>query len=144
MEPLTDNTGRIHAGLSVHTGAAVRKVAAVHSSSNLLILKFVGVDNRDDADSLRGKYLEVETTEVEPLPEGSYYHWQLLGLEVFDIAGTRLGTISDIIDNPANDVYVVSGDGGQVLIPAIVEVVRNVDLDAGRMVVDLPEEEVVG
>ncbi|HXA42525.1 MAG TPA: ribosome maturation factor RimM [Candidatus Solibacter sp.] len=144
VEPLTDNSGRIRAGLSVHAGAAVRKVEAVHSSANLLILKFVGVDNRDDADSLRGRYLEVETIEVEPLPEGSYYHWQLLGLEVFDIDGKLLGTISDIIDNPANDVYVVTGDGGQVLIPAIVEVVLKVDLEAGRMTVNLPEEEVVG
>ncbi len=144
VEPLTDNSGRIQAGLSVHTGRAVRKVEAVHSSANLLILKFVGVDNRDDADTLRGKYLEVETIEVEPLPEGSYYHWQLLGLEVFDTAGALMGSVSDIIDNPANDIYVVSGDNGQVLIPAVTEVVLKVDLEAGRILVDLPEEEVVG
>ena len=143
MEPLTDDSGRIQAGLSVHAGAAVREVEAVHGTANLLILKFAGVDNRDVADALRGKYLEVESDAVRPLPEGSYYHWQLLGLEVFDPGGRRLGTLADIVDNPANDVYVVRGDGGEVLVPAVSEVVLSVDLDAGRMVVDLPEEEVV-
>jgi 16S rRNA processing protein RimM len=143
VEPLTDDTGRFKPGLSVRAGAAVRQVEAVRNGSGTLVLKLIGVDDRDLADDLRGKYLEIETAEVQPLPEGSYYDWQLLGLEVFDIAGTRLGEITDIIDNPANDIYLLSAEDRQVLVPAVSEVVRSIDLAAGRMVVDLPEEEVV-
>jgi 16S rRNA processing protein RimM len=95
------------------------------------------------AEELRGKYLEIETTEIQPLPEGSYYHWQLLGLEVFDVGGAKLGEVTDILDNPANDIYVVANGEAQVLVPAVSEVVRSINLEAGRMVVDLPEEEVV-
>lgn len=143
VEPLTDDTGRFKPGLSVRAGAAVRQVEAVRNGAGTLVLKLIGVDDRDLADDLRGKYLEIETAEVQPLPEGSYYHWQLLGLEVFDTAGTRLGEITDIIDNPANDIYLLSAEDRQVLVPAVSEVVRSIDLAAGRMVVDLPEEEVV-
>jgi len=143
VEPLTDDTGRFKPGLSVRAGTAVRQVEAVRNGAGTLVLKLIGVDDRDLADDLRGKYLEIETAEVQPLPEGSYYHWQLLGLEVFDIAGTRLGEITDIIDNPANDIYLLSAEDRQVLVPAVSEVVRSIDLAAGRMVVDLPEEEVV-
>jgi len=143
VEPLTDDTGRFHPGLSLRAGAGVRQVEAVRNGAGTLVLKFTGVDNRDLADDLRGKYLEIETAEVQPLPEGSYYHWQLLGLEVFDVAGARVGEITDILDNPANDIYVISADDRQVLVPAVSEVVRSIDLAAGRIVVDLPEEEVV-
>ena len=143
VEPLTDDTGRFKPGLSVRAGAAVRQVEAVRNGAGTLVLKLIGVDDRDLADDLRGNYLEIDTAEVQPLPEGSYYHWQLLGLEVFDIAGTRLGEITDIIDNPANDIYLLSAEDRQVLVPAVSEVVRSIDLAAGRMVVDLPEEEVV-
>jgi 16S rRNA processing protein RimM len=143
VEPLTDDKGRFKPGLSVRAGAAVRQVEAVRSGSLNLVLKFTGVDDRDVADQLRGKYLEIETTEIQPLPEGSYYHWQLLGLEVFDASGSRLGEVTDILDNPANDVYVVGNGDAQVLVPAVSEVVRSIDLEAGRMVVDLPGEVVV-
>jgi 16S rRNA processing protein RimM len=143
VEPLTDDKGRFQPGLSVRAGAAVRQVEAVRSGANNLVLKFSGVDDRDVAEKLRGKYLEIETTEIQPLPEGSYYHWQLLGLEVFDIAGRRLGEVTDILDYPANDIYVVGQGDTQLLVPAVLEVVRSIDLAAGRIVVDLPEEEEV-
>jgi 16S rRNA processing protein RimM len=143
VEPLTDDKGRFKPGLSVRAGAAVRQVEAVRDGSLNLVLKFAGVDGRGMAEELRGKYLEIETTEIQPLPEGSYYHWQLLGLEVFDVGGAKLGEVTDILDNPANDIYVVANGEAQVLVPAVSEVVRSINLEAGRMVVDLPEEEVV-
>jgi 16S rRNA processing protein RimM len=143
VEPLTDDAGRFHPGLSVRAGASMRQVEGVRNGAGKLVLKFIGVDNRGLADDLRGEYIEIETNEVQPLPEGSYYHWQLLGLEVFDIAGQRIGAITDILDNPANDIYLVSSGDREVLVPAVSEVVRSIDLGAGRMVVDLPEEEEV-
>ena len=143
VEPLTDDTRRFRPGLSMRAGASMRQVEAVRHGSGTVVLKFTGVDSRDLADDLRGKYLEIGAAEVPPLPEGSYYHWQLLGLEVVDPAGVRLGEVTDILDNSANDVYVVGQGDSQMLVPAVAEVVRSVDLAAGRMVVDLPDEEVV-
>ena len=77
------------------------------------------------------------------LPEGSYYHWQLVGLDVVDTDGNRLGKLTDVLSYPANDIYVVSNSSDEILVPAIGEVVRSVDIKSRRMVVDLPEEEVV-
>jgi 16S rRNA processing protein RimM len=143
VELLTDDKRRFRPGLSVRAGASVRQVEAVRQGSGTVVLKFTGVNSRDLADDLRGKYLEIKAAEVAALPEGSYYHWQLLGLEVFDLAGVRLGEVTDILDNPGNDIYVVGQADGQMLVPAVAEVVRSIDLAAGRMVVDLPEEVVV-
>lgn len=143
VEPLTDDPRRFRAGLSVRAGASVRRVERVRPGTPGLVLKFAGVDDRDVAAGLRGEYLEVDGAEVAKLPEGSYYHWQLVGLEVFDAGGERLGRLADVLEYPANDVYVVRSDAREVLVPALADVVRAVDLDAGRMVVDLPAEEVV-
>jgi 16S rRNA processing protein RimM len=143
VEPLTDDPARFRSGLSVRTGATVRRVEKVRGRAPTVVLKFVDVNDRSLAERLRGQYLEVDASEAKGLPEGSYYHWQLVGLEVFDIAGRSLGKLTDVLNYPANDIYVVSDGTDEVLVPALAEVVTSVDLEAGRMVVDLPEEEVV-
>lgn len=143
VEPLTDDPARFHSGLSVHAGSAVRQVEKVRGGTPTLVLKFVGVDDRNLAERLRGQYLEIDASEANRLPEGSYYHWQLVGLQVVDPAGRPLGRLTDVLNYPANDIYVVSDGTKEVLVPALAQVVRLVDLEAGRMVVHLPEEEVV-
>src|ERR1700730_7381487 len=140
VEPLTHDPARFRSGLSVHVGSTVRRVDAVRGGVSTLVLKLAGVDDRTTAERLRGDYLEVETSEVQPLPDGSYYHWQLVGLDVVDVDGRSLGRLADVIEYPANDVYVVSNGGAEILVPALAEVVREIDLGAGRMVVDLPRE----
>jgi 16S rRNA processing protein RimM len=143
VEPLTDDPKRFHSGLSVHAGSAVRRVETVRGGKATVVVKFAGVDDRNLADRLRGEYLEVEASEVNVLPEGSYYHWQLVGLKVFDVSGRGLGELTDVLTYPANDIYLVSDGTDEVLVPALAQVVLLVDLEAGRMVVDLPKEEVV-
>jgi 16S rRNA processing protein RimM len=143
VEPLTDDPARFRSGLSVRAGSAVRRVEKVRGGTPTLILKFAGVDDRNRAERLRGQYLEIAASEAKSLPEGSYYHWQLVGLEVFDRSGRRLGQLTDVLNYPANDIYIVSDDSDEVLVPALAQVVKSVDLELGRMVVDLPEEEVV-
>ena len=143
VEPLTHDPARIRSGLSVHAGSTVRQVEAVRGRAPTLVVKLGGVDDRTKAEGLRGNYLEVKTSEAEPLPDGSYYHWQLVGLDVVDVDGRSLGRLADVLEYPANDVYVVGNGGAEILVPALAEVVRKIDIDAGRMVVDLPDEVVV-
>jgi 16S rRNA processing protein RimM len=140
VEPLTDSPGRFHAGLSLRAGDTGVEVESVRRGTKGVILKLAGVADRDRADALRGRYLEVDAAEVPALPEGSYYHWQLVGLQVQRVDGTAIGELVDVVDYPANDVYVVRGDAGETLVPALASVVVAIDLDAGTMTVDMPDE----
>ena len=84
-----------------------------------------------------GQLLTVPLAAVPSPPEGEYFHYQLLGLRVLTEEGEELGRITEILETGSNDVYVVSGDAGQVLIPALAEVIRKVQVDEGQMVVRL-------
>ena len=87
---------------------------------------------------MRGSLLTVQEDEIPALPEGTFYHFQLIDMQVLSDEGESLGTIVEILDTSANDVYVVRGDEGpDLLIPAIRETVLLVDVEAGRMTVHL-------
>ncbi len=113
-------------------------IEQVFPSHDFMIFKFRGIDTREQARSLMRAHLKVPVSEVFPLPEDCYYIFQLKGLEVYDEARGYLGRISDVIVTGANDVYVVQGGPfGEVLIPAIKEVVLDVRLGEGRVEVRL-------
>lgn len=99
-----------------------------------VLLKLAGIENMDDADRIKGALLLVDEKDVFPLPEGHYYHFQLLGLSVVDEEKGELGPLTEIIETGANDVYVVDSPRfGEVLIPVIPQVVLDIDL-ASRLV----------
>jgi len=117
-----------------------RRVTSAKEAGSSTVLTLEGVSTREQAATLRGAFLEIPVGQVKPLPEGSWYRFQLLGLRVEDEAGRVLGTVRDIIETGANDVFVVapeSSRGGrdEMLVPALKDVVLTVDPDAGRMVV---------
>ena len=101
-----------------------------------LIIKLQGVDNRSAAAELQGAILEAPFNEAPALPEGSYYQHQIIGLEVWTSDGRDLGKVAAIISTGSNDVYVVQGPDGEVLIPATPDVVSQVDMEAGRITVE--------
>jgi len=119
-----------------HAAYAVRR-ARVHESQVLLTL--VGVDDRDAAEALRGQWIYVAIEDALPLGEGEYYHFQIVGLQVITAEGEALGRVSEILPTGANDVYVIQGPRGEILVPALEGVILNVDLPNGRMIVRLPE-----
>ncbi|MFO7945343.1 MAG: ribosome maturation factor RimM [Armatimonadota bacterium] len=92
----------------------------------LYICQLEGVTDRTHAESLRGSTVSVRQVEMDPLPEGTFYMDDILGLEVITDTGRSLGKIIEIIETGANDVYVTDQD---VLIPAIVEVVEEIDFE---------------
>lgn len=101
-----------------------------------VLLTLAGVTDRTQAEALRGQFVQIPLAEAVTLPEGSYYLYQLLGLKVQTTTGEFLGVIVDIIETGANDVYVVEHNGQEVLLPAIPEVVKNIDLLQGVMEIE--------
>lgn len=142
MVALTDFPERFHSMQRVILNQGGRlqtlTIESVQPHQQQFLIKFKGVDNKEEARLLVNALLQVEEKDVHPLPEGVYYHFQLIGLQVFDRERGLLGEISDILETGANDVYVVhSPRYGEVLIPATKEVVLDIDLDKGRVDVDL-------
>lgn len=102
-----------------------------------LMLKLAGIDTPEQVDALRGQVIRIGNVATAPLRPNQYYQHQILGLEVVTVDGEVLGKITEILETGANDVYVARGPRGEVLLPARVEVIRQVDLEAGRMIVAL-------
>lgn len=102
-----------------------------------LLLSLSGIDTRTEAEQFIGDYVQVPIEEAVPLPEGTYYLYELIGLDVVTTAGEPLGAVVDIIETGANDVYLVDNGDRTVLLPAIPDVVQAIDLEQGRMVVEL-------
>jgi len=102
-----------------------------------ILLHFIGIDTRPQADNLRGKIVEILEEEIAPLPDGYYYHYQMLGMSVYTDEGTFLGTIDEILSTRANDVYVLKTSGKQILIPALKHFIKDVNIRSGEMHVRL-------
>lgn len=102
-----------------------------------LLLKFKGVADRNDAEELRGLLVQIPIADATPLPDGSYYLYQLVGLKVVTIEGELLGTVDSIIETGANDVYVVKNGSKEHLLPSIPDVIKSVDLEANQITVEL-------
>ena len=103
------------------------------------IIKLSTIDDIEDAQQLRGQPIEIHYSQLQPLPEGQYYHFQLIGLEVWTTQGELLGNITEILTTESNDNYVVSGAKGEILVPAIEDVVKSIDLNQGHIVIEAIE-----
>ena len=104
---------------------------------DVILLKLGGCDDRNAADGLRGMLVQVPIQEAVPLEDGEYYHSQIIGLMVETETGQLLGRVVEVLETGANDVYVVRGPTGEVLLPAVEDVILAVDLEAGRLLVHL-------
>jgi 16S rRNA processing protein RimM len=105
-------------------------------TERLLYLKLSGIDDRERAADERGRYVQVPEAALDPPGEDTYYWYQLIGLHVVSTAGEELGQITEIITTGSNDVFVVRGPRNELLIPAIDDVVREVDIPAARMLIE--------
>lgn len=116
------------------------EIEQVRYHKNMVMLKLKGVDNIDQAEKLRNLYIKINRKDAVKLPKDSYFIVDLLGLEVYSIQNELLGTIYDIFPTGSNDVYVVKDElGKQILIPALKTVIKNIDLENKKIIVDLPE-----
>lgn len=146
VELLTDDPHRFGLLERVFLGKKDQEPVPHHLESYRLhkgraLLKLAGCDERDAAQALRGNLIQVLLEEAIPLEEGEYFEHQIVGLDVWTAAGEHLGQVIEIIFTGANEVYVVhSADATrrEILIPAIEDVILEVNLEAARLTVELP------
>jgi 16S rRNA processing protein RimM len=141
VEILTDFPERFNSLERVYIGQTARPLRVEKSRvlEDYAVLKLEGYDNRTAASALRGQLLQIPLEELMPLAEGEYYEFEIIGLEVWTEDGLYLGRVKEVIYTGANDVYVADGPKGEVLIPALEDVVLKIDLGEGKMLVRLPE-----
>lgn len=101
-----------------------------------VFLKVEGVDDRETAAALRDEYILVREADLDPLPEGEYYRIHLIGLRVLTTDGRDLGRITDIISTRENDVFVVTGAGGENLVPVIEDIIQEIDVAGGKVIIE--------
>jgi 16S rRNA processing protein RimM len=133
--PLTDFADRFDPGATFLIDGTEREVEWSRHGHPGLVVKLRGVDNRTLADLYRGRYIEVAEEDARPLAEGRFYHHQVVGLTVLTSSGRQLGTIAEILERPANDVWVSREGVVEHLIPATHDAVVEVDVAGGRVVV---------
>jgi 16S rRNA processing protein RimM len=133
--PLTDFADRFDVGSAFVLDGAHREVEWSRPGQPGLVVKLRGIDNRTMAELFRGRYLEIPEDAMRPLPEGRFYHHQVVGLEVLTSSGRNLGKIAEVLERPANDVWVTREGAVEHLIPATKDAVVEVDIDAGKVVV---------
>jgi 16S rRNA processing protein RimM len=133
--PLTDFEDRFSPGANLLLEGAEREVEWSRPAHPGLVVKFRGIDNRTIAELFRGRYLEIPEEAARPLSEGRFYHHQVVGLAVLTSSGQPLGTIAEVLERPANDVWVSRDGVVEHLIPATKDAVVKVDVAGGRVVV---------
>jgi len=112
------------------------RIGAVRSHKRFRLLTFEGYASATAAEDLVGAEVWVDAADLPPLRPGEVYHHDLIGLRVETVEGRSLGVVESIITTGSNDVCVVHGDDGEHLIPLIADVVRDIDLASGRLVID--------
>jgi len=134
--PHTDDLSRV-ATLYIGDDRQPFNVEHVRVHGEALAIKLAGCDDRSEAELLRSQLIYLHRADVTPLGPDRYYYHQIIGLQVVSIDGETLGEIVEIIETGANDVYVVHGERGEVLLPAHADVIKQIDLEAGHMIVEV-------
>jgi 16S rRNA processing protein RimM len=126
-------------GRQVYVGEDRRACAiqGARAQGDHLIVKLAGYSTPEQAEALRGLYLYIDRGSASPLRPREYYRHQIIGLAVVTLEGADLGKVEEILETGAHDVYVVHGPRGEVLLPARVEVIHDIDLASGVMRVSL-------
>ncbi len=136
IQPFTDRPEHLKRYTHVHIGSREYAVKSLRPYQGNWLLHLVGVETRTAAELLNGQTISIER-EQRQLDRDEFFAHQIIGLKVKTIGGDDLGVVTEIIATGANDVYVVNGERGEVLLPARSEVIRSIDLDLQVMVVEL-------
>ncbi len=140
LEIYTDFPERLRPGTKIYVGDAHQplKITRRRPHNDGLLLGFEGITTSEQASKYRATMAYVPMEDRPALPDGEYYHHQVIGINVFAETGKELGVLTEIIETGANDVYVVKpAEGREILLPALKDVILNVDLVTKTMRVHL-------
>ena len=137
VEPWCDSPAFLAGFTAVFLRGTPYQVQSARTHKSLVLMKLEGVESVEAAQALRDSVLYIDRSDCA-LPEGRYFIRDLIGLAVFD-GEERVGTLYDVLNAPAHDVYVVRGGDGEHMIPAVPEFVKEVDLEQGVIRVALIE-----
>ena len=142
VKPFTDDITRFDKLKKVYiknkNGKKEYEIEEVKYHKQMALIKFKGIENPEDANLLRESYLIIDRENEEPLEEGTYYIVDLIGVEVYTDEGELLGTLKDIFNTGSNDIYEVKDElGKQILLPAIADVIKEIDVKNRKIIVHL-------
>ena len=116
------------------------KIEDVKFIKNLVNLKFVGIDDINDAEKYKGCYLKISRKDAKKLDKDTYFRVDLIGLSVYDEQENKIGILDDIFSAGSRDVYAVkTEDGKQILLPAISKAIKKIDIEQGKIIVDVSQ-----
>ena len=137
VKPFTDDISRFDNLKKIYIKNKEYEIEGVKYHKNMVLLKFKGIDKIEEAETLKNLYLEINR-EDGILEDGAYYIVDLIGLKVIEDTGKKLGTLEDIYNTGSNDIYVVKDElGKQLLLPAIKDVIKEINLQEGKIIVHL-------
>jgi 16S rRNA processing protein RimM len=142
VEAISDVPGRLDAGSSlllVREGEPARtvEVAASRPHKGAVLVRFAGIEDRDEAEALRGAWLEVPRSRVPAAPEGTYYHYELLGCRCVE-SGKDLGEVVELLEDGGGLLLIVADGERRIPVPFVQAFLRRVDVAGGRIELDLP------
>lgn len=144
VKPFTDDMERFEELKTVYICKKneMKKVEIedVKYNKQCVLLKVKGIEDLTEAEKYKGLFLKIDRKDAKKLPKDTYFIADILGLEVYTDEGKLLGKVDDIFPTGANDVYVVKDElGKQILLPSIPEVLKEIDLEKGKVIVHLIE-----
>jgi len=140
--PLTDSIDRFKKLTSIfirkNNNRKTLNVEKIRIKENMVIIKLKDIENINDAKMVVGSCLEVERENAVKLPKDTYFVFEIIGLKVYDENNIFLGKVENVISTGSNDVYVVNKkDKEELYIPAIHDVVKNIDLENKRITINM-------
>jgi 16S rRNA processing protein RimM len=135
IESFSASGVNLQAGRSVFLDGTRRRVQRARADRDAWIVHLQGLRDRTEAEGYRGALLEVLDGDVQRESEDSFFIHELIGLRVVTTEGRDLGELVEVLQPGANDVYVVRGEGGELLIPVIAEVIEHIDVMGGVVVI---------
>lgn len=138
--PMTDDVMRFKKLKKVFIDGEEKVINGCKFQSKRVILKISGIDTIEEAEKYKNKYLEIEREDAAELSEGHYYIADIIGCNVFDTDNKELGKVYDVIETGSNDVYWVKGGEEEVLIPALKDIVVDIDVCENKIIIKPVDE----
>lgn len=144
VKPFTDNIKEFESFKSIYIKKDNEliefKIQKVGYIKQMVLLKLEGIDDINEAEKYRNLYIQISRDALPDLEEGTFYIVDLIGCDVLTIDNEILGKVDDVFNTGSNDIYVVKDENGkQILIPAISEVIKNIDVSNKKIIVKLME-----